>query len=151
VRLAKSFLLAARLSNAHLIESGKLPALASFRAVWKSGNAAGAVKIIPPGPSITGIGIASDLISVDPQSCKDNFAAARSSGVIDGSTVFAVVLSCTLAQKERTTQYFITPRQKGGFVVFAVIGDDADHKAGPGLEKLDALSKAAVQAAAPED
>jgi hypothetical protein len=46
LRLAQNFLLAAGLSNAQLIDTGKPAALASFTAVWRSDDAAGAVKII---------------------------------------------------------------------------------------------------------
>ena len=151
IRLAKNFLLAARLPNARLIDTDKPRALAGFTAVWKSEDAAGAVKIIPPGPEVSGLAIASQLIAVDPQVCKGNFAAARSSTVIDRSIVFSASLSCTDAQSERATQYFVTPRQKGGFVVFAVIGDYPDRGAGTGREKLDLFNKAAVQAAGPEE
>ena len=83
IRLAKNFLLAARLPNARLIDTDKPRALAGFRAVWKSEDAAGAVKIIPPGPEVTGLASPRELIAVDPQLCKGNFAAARSSTVID--------------------------------------------------------------------
>lgn len=147
IRLAKNFLSAAALPNARLIEMDKPPALASFRAVWKSDDTAGAVRIIPPGPEATGLRIASELISVDPQLCKGNFAAARSTQTIDGSVVFSAVLSCADAQNERITQFFVAPRAKGGFAVFAVIGDYADHA---DRQKLDMLSKAVVQAVSPE-
>ena len=94
IKLAQNFLLAARLPNARLIDAGKPPALASFTAVWRSDDAAGAVKIISPGRDMTGASIASDLISVDPKLCKGNFGAARSSEVVDGAVVFRAALSC---------------------------------------------------------
>jgi hypothetical protein len=153
IKLAKHFLLAARLSNARLIETDKPPSLASFRAVWRSENAAGAVKVIPVGRDVTGVGIASDLISVDPLLCKGNFAAARSTEVVAGGVVFRATLSCTDAQNERTAQYFITPRQKGGFVVFAVIGNNrADPEAAAAdVRKTDEFNRAAVQALGSDD
>jgi hypothetical protein len=152
VILAKNFLLAARLPNAQLIETDKPPALANFRAVWKSENAAGAVKIIPPGREVTGLAIASELIAVDPQLCKGNFAATRSREVIEDGVVFRASLSCADAQNERTAQYYITARRKGGFVVFAVIGNySTDRGAATDKQTMDLFNMAAVQAVGPED
>ena len=131
IKLARNFLLAAGLPNARLVDTDKPAALASFTAVWRSDDAAGAVRIISPGRDVTGMSIASDLISVDPKLCKGDFAAARSSDVVDGGAVFRAVLSCAEGPDDRTAQYFVTPRQKGGFVVFAIIGKNADHGAPP--------------------
>ena len=70
-----------------------------------------------PGRDVTGIAIASDLISIDPKLCKGNFAAARSSDLVDGDVVFRAALSCEEGQNDRTAQYFVTPRRRGGFMV----------------------------------
>lgn len=146
--LAKDFFETAQLPNAHLAIADKPAALASFSAVWRSDNAAGAVKIIPPGPDVTGIGIASNLIAVDPQMCKGNFASARSSARLDGNVVFSAVLSCTEAAEQRTAQYFITSRHDGGFVVFAVVGSNpAGTSAVADQQRIELFQKAAVQAA----
>ena len=150
LKLAKNFLLAARLSNAQLIESDKPPALASFRAVWRSDDAAGAVKILPS-RDVTGLAIASDLISIDPKLCKGNFAAARSSDIVDGSVVFRAALSCEEGQNNRTAQYFVAPRRRGGFVVFAIIGNNGGAVLPSNRLNPDLLAKAALQAAVPGD
>jgi hypothetical protein len=147
IKLAQNFLLAAGLSNARLIDSGKPAALASFTAVWRSDDAAGAVKIISPGRDVTGATIASDLISVDPKLCKGNFGATRSSEVVDGAIVFRAALSCVEGEDERTAQYFVTPRQRGGFVVFAVIGSNAAGGSMSNRLNPDLLGRAARQAA----
>jgi hypothetical protein len=149
IKLAQNFLLAAGLSNARLIDSGKPAALASFTAVWRSDDAAGAVKIISPGRDVTGATIASDLISVDPKLCKGNFGATRSSEVVDGAIVFRAALSCVEGEDDRTAQYFVTPRQRGGFVVFAVIGNNAAGESAPNRLKPDLLGRAALLAAKP--
>ena len=114
IKFAENFLLAARLPNARLIDTGKPPALAGFKAVWKSGDAAGAVKIIPPGPEVSGLAITSELIAVDPRLCKGNFAAARSSTIIDRGIVFSASLSCTDMQSERSTSILSLPARKEG-------------------------------------
>jgi len=87
IRLTKSFLMAAHLPNAHLVDTDKPAALAGFRAVWRSDDAAGAVKIIPLGRDVSGIGIATELIFVDPRLCKGNFASTRARDVIGNAEV----------------------------------------------------------------
>ncbi|HEY1433450.1 MAG TPA: hypothetical protein VGF39_17735 [Stellaceae bacterium] len=152
INLARNFLLAAGLSNAQLIEADKPSALASFRAVWRSENAAGAVKIIPSGRDMTAVGIASELISVDPQLCKGNFTAMRSRDNVDDNIVYRAVLSCADGRNDRTAQYFVRTRKKGGFVVFAVIGDNAaDHRAATDGHDADPFARAVVEAVGPDD
>jgi len=150
IKLAKNFLLTARLPNAQLIETDKPPALASFRAVWRSDDAAGAVKILPS-RDVSGVAIASDLIAIDPKLCKGNLAAARSSDIVDGGVVVRAALSCQEGQNDRTAQYFVTPRRRGGFVVFAVIGNNGNGGLASDRLKPESLAKAALQAAAPGD
>ncbi len=148
IRLARDFFTTAQLPNARLVVTDKPAALASFTAVWRSDNAAGAVKIIAPGPDVSGSGIASNLIAVDPQMCKGDFATARSSASFDSSVVFSAVLSCTEANEQRTAQYFITPRRQGGFVVFAVVGSSpVGGVAGADRPSIDLFTRAAVRAA----
>ena len=152
VRLTKSFLMAAHLPNAHLVDTDKPSALASFRAVWRSDDASGAVKIIPPTRDVSGIGIATELISVDPRLCKGNFASARSRDVVDNAEVYRAVLSCSDGQGELTAQYFITSRRQGGFVVFVVIGDTGSGDvATVDGEKADLFDRAVIQAVGSED
>ena len=147
VRLATSFLTRARLPDAHLIVADKPPALADFDAVWRSDDAAGAVKIIQPGPDVSAIGIASNLIAVDPQLCKGDFTTARFRTNVGSRAVFSAVLSCNGENERRVTEYFIAPRHQGGFVVFAVIRSNGFGK-DPDLDrqKLDGLSRAAIRA-----
>ncbi len=148
VRLAQAFFTMAQLPNARLVVIDKPAALASFTAVWRSDNAAGAVKIIAPGPEVSGVGIASNLIAVDPRMCKGDFASARSRADIDNAVVFSAVLSCTESNEQRSAEYFITPRGKGGFVVFAVVGSSAvGGNSGSDQRRIDLLTRAAARAA----
>ena len=147
VRLAQDFFTAAQLPNARIVVTDKPAALSSFAAVWRSDNAAGAVKIIPPGPDVSGLAIASNLIAVDPKMCSGDFTSARSSSQIDNGVVYSATLSCTEQNEERTARYFITPRPRGGFVVFAVVGaSKAGTVAASARQSVDALAKAAMRA-----
>ena len=101
---------------------------------------------------MSGIGIATELIFVDPRLCKGNFASTRARDVIGNAEVYRAVLSCSDAHGELTAQYFITPRQQGGFVVFAIIGDTRPAQAATADgEKADLFDRAAVQAAGSRD
>ncbi len=147
IRLATKFLARARLSDAHLVNADKPPALEQFAAVWRSENAAGAVKIVPAGPNVSAIGIASDLITVDPQICGGDFAAARFRTDFGHRAVFSAVLSCGKGNEQRVTEYFVAPRNQGGFVVFAVIRSKALGTPDFDREVIDGLSRAAIEAA----
>jgi hypothetical protein len=133
------------------VAADKPAALADFSAVWRAEDAAGAVKIIPPAPDLSAIGIASDLIAIDPQVCKGDFTTARYRTAVGHSAVFSAVLSCSEANERRVTEYIIAPRRQGGFVVFALIrslgiGEMPDFD----RHDIDALSRAAIQAAGGE-
>ena len=129
------------------MNADKPPALEQFAAVWRSENAAGAVKIVPAGPNVSAIGIASDLITVDPQICGGDFAAARFRTDFGHRAVFSAVLSCGKGNEQRVTEYFVAPRNQGGFVVFAVIRSKALGTPDFDREVIDGLSRAAIEAA----
>ena len=149
VRLARDFLAAAQLPDARLVVTDKPAALANFTAVWRAENAAGAVRIVQSGPEVSGIGIASNLISVDPLMCKGNFASARSRANVGNTVVITAVLSCADADAQRTAEYFITPRGKGEFVVFAIVRSSAvGASARFDQHRIDLFTRAAVRAAA---
>jgi hypothetical protein len=149
IRLATEFLSNARLPDAHLVVADKPRALANFAAVWRSDDAAGAVKIIPAGPDVSAVGIASNLIAVDPELCKGDFSSARFHTDVGNRTVFSAVLSCSEANEERVTEYLIAPRQQGGFVVFAVIrSKDGGQALDLDRQNLEGLSRAAIQTVA---
>ena len=147
VRLASHFLAKARLSDAHLVNADKPPALEQFTAVWRSEDAAGAVKIVPGGPNVSAIGIASNLIAVDPQICDGDFTAARFRTDFGHRAVFSAVLTCGKGNEQRVTEYFVVPRDRGGFVVFAVIRSKALGPPDFHREMIDGLSRAAIEAA----
>jgi hypothetical protein len=146
-RLATDFLARARLPDARLIAADKPPALADFAAVWRSPEAAGAVKIIPAGPDVSALGIASNLIAVDPQVCRGDFTAARIRTDVADRAVFTAVLSCSEANERRVTEYFVAPRRQGGVVVFVVIRTrDTGDDRGFDRRKIEVLSRAAIEA-----
>ena len=148
MQLATNFLLAARLSGARVLARSEMPTeLASFSAAWKAEDALGGVKIFSPRPDLTGLGIASDLIGADAQTCKGKFASARSSELVDSDVVFRAATSCADTESERSAQYFIAPRSKGGLVAFSVLAvTAAERQTNEGSEKVDLFKKAALTA-----
>jgi hypothetical protein len=148
MQLATNFLLAARLSSARVLARSEMPTeLASFGAAWKADDALGGVKVFLPRPGLTGLEIASDLIGTDSKTCKGRFASARSSELVDSDVVFRAATSCGESENERSAQYFIAPRPKGGFVAFMVLAvTAAERQANEGNEKVDLFKKAALTA-----
>ena len=61
--------------------------------------------------------------------------------------VFRAATSCVESENERSAQYFIAPRSKGGFVAFLVLAvTTAERQANEGNEKVDLFKKAALTA-----
>jgi len=81
-------------------------------------------------------------------SCKGKFASARSRKLVESDVVFRAATSCAESTSERSAQYFIAPRSKGGgFVAFLVLAvTSAERQANEGNEKVDLFKKAALTA-----
>jgi hypothetical protein len=61
--------------------------------------------------------------------------------------VFRAATSCVESENERSAQYFIAPRPKGGFAAFLVLAvTAAERQANEGNEKVDLFKKAALTA-----
>lgn len=152
IQLATNFILATRLSNPKVLNRAETPvAFASFGAAWKSDEAVGAVKIVPPdGGKTNGLDVAAAIAADDSRSCKSKFASGRVSELIDSEVVFRGFSSCDDSDGARTAQYFIVPRKGGGFIIFSVGHFDSVAEAGsPPLtsdENLEGFQKAALRA-----
>lgn len=121
IELATNFILNAQLQNPRVLSRAETPTeLASFGAAWKSDEAVGAVGIIGPDPNINGIDVASAIAADDSKDCKGKFASGRVSEMVDSQVVFRGFSSCEDSGGQRTTQFFVVPRKRGGFVIFSV-------------------------------
>src|SRR5262249_54056820 len=95
IQLATNFILQSRLQNPKVLDRSQTPvAFATFGAAWKSYEAMGAVKIIPPDPSIKGLDVAAAVAGADAKDCKGKFASGRVSELIDSEVVFRGFSSC---------------------------------------------------------
>ena len=96
MQLATNFILASGLRNPKVLSRQDTPiAFASFGAAWKSDEAVGAVKIVPPdGGQINGLDVATAIAADNSRSCKAKFASGRVSELIDSEVVFRSFSSC---------------------------------------------------------
>jgi hypothetical protein len=122
VQLATNFILASGLRNPKVLSRQDTPvSFANYGAAWKSEEAVGAVKIVPPdGGQTKGLDVAAAIAAGDAASCKGKFASGRVSELIDSEVVFRGFSSCEDSDGARSAQFFVVPRKAGGFVIFSV-------------------------------
>jgi hypothetical protein len=72
--------------------------IASNGAAWRSDEAAGFVRIVPPQNNVT-----------DAKDCKGKFASGRMSEPVDSEVVFRGFASCEDSDGMRVAEYFIVP------------------------------------------
>jgi hypothetical protein len=122
IELASNFIIKTTLRNPRVLSRAETPiGVASHGAAWKSDEAVGFVRIVPPMDGIKGLDVASAVVAIDAQDCKGKFASSRTSELVDSDVVFRGFSSCEDSGGARLSQYFIVSRKKGGFVVFSVV------------------------------
>jgi hypothetical protein len=149
IELASNFILKTTLRNPKVLSRSETPvSLASYGAAWRSDEATGFVRIIPPQDGMKGLDVASAVVATDAKDCKAKFASGRTSELVDSEVVFRGFSSCEDSEGMRLSQYFIVSRKKGGFVLFSVVaaskGEEA--KAVQKDERLVDFKKAALVA-----
>jgi hypothetical protein len=124
IELASNFILKATLHNPRVLSRAETPiAMASTGAAWRSDEAIGFVRIIPPGEGVKGLDVAAAVVATDARDCKAKFASGRTSELVDSEVVFRGFSSCEDSAGARFSQYFIVSRKKGGFVLFSVVSN----------------------------
>ena len=124
IELASNFILKTTLHNPRVLSRAETPiAVASHGAAWKSDEAVGFVRIVPPMDGIKGLDVASAVVATDAKDCKGKFASGRTSELVDSDVVFRGFSSCDDSDGARFSQYFIVSRKKGGFVLFSVVSN----------------------------
>jgi hypothetical protein len=149
LELATNFILGARFQNPKVISKDETPVeYASFGANWRANDAFGSVRIITGQPDMKGIDVAAAVVGADAKECKGKFASARSSDMVDSEIVFRGFSSCEDSAGNRSVQYFIVHRKKGGFALFSVAGALSAGDTSPALtpERTNAFQKAALTA-----
>jgi hypothetical protein len=124
IELASNFIIKTALQNPRVLSRAETPAaLASASAAWQSDEASGFVRIIPTQPGTKGLDVTAAVIASDAKECKGKFASARKSELVDSDVVFEGMMSCEDSDGARLAHYFLVPRGKGGFVIFAVVSN----------------------------
>jgi hypothetical protein len=150
VQLASNFIIRANLHNPRVLSRADTPVeFASFGAAWKADEGQGAVKIIAPNGNVKGIDVAAAVAAGDSKACGGKFASGRVSELVDSDVVFRGFASCEDSNGTRVAEYFIVPRQKGGFIMFSVVvnGKSGQSPALTQTENLTTLRKAALVSA----
>jgi hypothetical protein len=150
IELATNFILKSALRNPQVLPRSETPAeYVSFAAAWKSDEAFGIVRIVPPQANLKGIDVAAAVAAGDAKDCKGKFASGRMSELVDSDVVFRGFASCDDTDGPRTAQYFIVPRKKGGFILFSVVSSMKTEQSRAVVkdEKLVDFRKAALTAA----
>jgi hypothetical protein len=124
IELASNFILKTTLHNPKVLSRSETPiAVASTGAAWRSDEAVGFVRIVPPKEGVKGLDVASAVVAMDAHDCKGKFASGRTSELVDSDVVFRGFSSCDDSGGARISQYFIVSRKKGGFVLFSIVSN----------------------------
>jgi hypothetical protein len=124
IELASNFILKTTLHNPRVLSRSETPiSVASAGAAWRSDEAIGFVRIVPPKEGVKGLDVASAVVAMDAKDCKGKFASGRTSELVDSDVVFRGFSSCDDSDGARISQYFIVSRKKGGFVLFSIVSN----------------------------
>ena len=122
IEIASNFILKSALRSPKVLSRTETPVeLIAAGAAWRSDEATGFVRIIPPKSDSTGLDVAAGVVANDAKDCKGKFASGRMSELVDTDVVFRGFASCEDSGGARFAEYFIVPRKKGGFVMFSVV------------------------------
>jgi hypothetical protein len=124
IEIASNFILKIALHSPKVLSRAETPVeIASTGAAWRSDEATGFVRIVPPQSNVKGLDVAAAVVGNDAKDCRGKFASGRMSELVDSDVVFRGFASCEDSDGARVAQYFIVPREKGGFVMFSVVAN----------------------------
>jgi hypothetical protein len=116
IQMATNFMLLSHVQNPRVSARAETPT--GFDAAWTSDEAVGAVRIVPPDPTIKGIDVAAAVAGGDAKECKGKFASGRVSEMVDSEVVFRGFSSCEDTDGTRSAQFFVVPRKQGASSCF---------------------------------
>jgi hypothetical protein len=124
IEIASNFILKTALHSPKVLSRAETPVeLVAAGAAWRSDEATGFVRIVPPQNNVKGLDVAAAVVGNDAKDCKGKFASGRMSELVDSDVIFRGFASCEDSEGARVAQYFIVPRDKGGFVMFSVVAN----------------------------
>lgn len=121
-RIATNLLLQAKLPSAHLLTPAETPpALKGLGASWTSDVGAGSVQVLPPNAGHGPNDVAQALLALGGNACKGEFAAGRSTTLVDDTLVTKAFTACSDSQGTKAIRFFIVHREGAWYIVHAVV------------------------------
>jgi hypothetical protein len=120
IQIASNFLIGSQMRGARVLPKAETVNFIANTAEWKSEDAYGFVRVLPHQEGTKGIDVAASIVASDAKDCKGKFASGRTSELVNSDVMFRGFSTCEDSKGTRVGQYFVVPRDKGGFVVIAV-------------------------------
>jgi hypothetical protein len=120
IQIASNFLIGSQMRGARVLPKAETVNFIANTAEWKSEGAYGFVRILPRQEGTKGIDVAASIVASDAKDCKGKFASGRTSELVNSDVMFRGFSTCEDSRGTRVGQYFVVPRDKGGFVIIAV-------------------------------
>jgi hypothetical protein len=146
--IASNLLLQAKLPSAHLLTPAETPpGLKGQGAAWSSDAGTGAVMVMPPNAGHDPNEVARGLLDGGANACKGEFAAGRSTTLVDDTLVTKAFTACSDSQGTKAVRYFIVHREGSWCIVHAVVPPKGIEAAADSLLHDAAFQAAVVKAA----
>jgi hypothetical protein len=121
IQIASNFLIGSAMHGARVLTKAETPvSYVTNDASWRSDDAYGFVRILPDQHGVKGIDVAASITASDAKECKGKFASGRTSELVNSDVMFRGFSTCEDSKGTRVSQYFVVPRDKGGFVIIAI-------------------------------
>jgi len=120
IQIASNFLIGSQMRGARVLPKAETVNFVANTAQWKSEDAYGFVRILPHQEGTKGIDVAASIVASDAKDCKGKFASGRTSELVNSDVMFRGFSTCEDSRGTRVSQYFVVPRDKGGFIIIAV-------------------------------
>jgi hypothetical protein len=104
-----------------MIFSPDSPVLKGLGAAWTSDAGAGSVMVMPPNTGHDPSEVALRLLDGGATACKGEFAAGRSTNLVDDTLVTKAFTACSDSQGTKAVRYFIVHREGSWYIVHAVV------------------------------
>jgi hypothetical protein len=148
-RIASNLLLQAQLPNAHLLSPADTPnALKGMGAAWTSEAGFGSVAVLPPTAGHDSYDVALQMIIGGAKGCKGEFAAGRSTTLVDDALITKAFTACNDSVGTRTVRFFVLHREGSWYIVHAMVPAGKNAEATADSPLRDATFQAAVVKAA---
>lgn len=121
-RIASNLLLQSRLPNGHLLGPGETPPMLQGKgAAWSSDAGVGSVMVLPNNAGKDVQQVALQTIIGGANGCAGDFAAGRSTSLVDDTLVTKAFTACSDSHGTHSLRFFILHRETSWYVVYAIV------------------------------